>query len=59
MVNLSFKFEVSNSTHYIDRKGNAKYRKCGIKSSYGLFKLTGWKEHNLMQQVGVPLRLPL
>jgi len=30
-INLSTKFEVSNSTHYGDMKGNAKYRKWSVR----------------------------
>jgi len=29
MINLSTKFEVSNSTHYEDTKGDTKYQKLG------------------------------
>jgi len=40
-VNLPTKFDVSNSTHYEDMKGNTKCRNGVVKGSYGSYKATG------------------
>ena len=56
-INLSIKFEVSNSTHYEDTKDDTKCRKLGGFGSLGLTQ-GDWKSRHLIEHIRVPISPP-